>query len=61
MVNGIRWYDTIITIDVMYTDGRKEKTDLLSKDLNICLTFAENDLRANWANYRKRFLKEIEK
>ena len=48
-------------MDLMHPDGRKEKTDLLSKDLNICLTFAENDLRANWADYRKRFLKEIEK
>jgi len=48
-------------MDLMHPGGRKEKTDLLLKDLNICLTFAENDLRANWANYRKRFLKEIEK
>jgi hypothetical protein len=47
--------------DLMHPDGRKEKTDLLSKDLNICLTFAENDLRANWTDYRRRFLKEIEK
>ncbi|MFH1953982.1 MAG: hypothetical protein ABIL06_20485 [Pseudomonadota bacterium] len=47
--------------DLMHPDGRKEKTNLLLKDLNICLTFAENDLRANWTNYRGRFLKEIEK
>ena len=47
--------------DLMHPDGRKEKTDLLSKDLNICLTFAENDLRANWTDYRRRFLKEVEK
>jgi hypothetical protein len=45
----------------MYPDGRKDKANMLSKDLNICLTFAENDLRANWADYRGRFLKEIEK
>jgi len=47
--------------DIMYPDGRKDKANMLSKDLNICLTFAENDLRANWADYRGRFLKEIEK
>jgi len=44
--------------DVMLADGRKEKTDLLLKDLNICLTYAENDLRANWRLYREGFLKE---
>ena len=47
--------------DLMHPDGSKEKTDLLSTDLNICLTFAENDLRANWTDYRESFLKEIEK
>ncbi len=44
--------------DLMHADGRKEKTNLLFTDLNICLTYAESDLRANWKNYRKRFLKE---
>jgi len=24
------------------------------------LTYAENDLRANWKNYRDKFLKELE-
>lgn len=47
--------------DLMHPDGRKEKTDMLSEDLNFCLTYAENDLRTNWADYRRRFLKEIEK
>jgi len=44
--------------DLMHADGRKEKTSLLFTDLNICLTYAENDLRANWKFYRERFLKE---
>ena len=44
--------------DLMHADGRKEKTHLLFTDLNICLTYAENDLRANWKFYRKGFLKE---
>lgn len=43
----------------MHADGRKEKTDLLLKDLNICLTYVENDLRANWRLYREGFLKEV--
>jgi hypothetical protein len=46
--------------DLIHADGRKEKMNLLSNDLNICLTFAENDLRANWASYRRRFLMEME-
>jgi len=45
--------------DLMHADGRKEKVEMLFKDLNICLTYAENDLRANWKNYRERFLKEV--
>lgn len=44
--------------DKLDADGRKEKTSLLFTDLNICLTYAENDLRANWKFYRERFLKE---
>ena len=45
--------------DLIHPDGRKEKTKLLFRDLNICLTYAENDLRANWKDYRERFLKEV--
>ena len=45
--------------DLIHADGRKEKLELFFRDLNICLTYAENDLRANWKNYRERFLKEV--
>ena len=45
--------------DLMHADGRKEKVELLLRNLNICLTYAENDLRANWKFYRESFLKEI--
>jgi len=44
--------------DLIHADGRKEKTEFLSGGLNICLTYAENDLRTNWRLYRERFLKE---
>ncbi len=47
--------------DLIHADGRKEKIKLFFKDLNICLTYAENDLRANWKNYRERYLKELER
>ena len=46
--------------DLMHADGRKEKVELLLRNLNICLTYAENDLRANWKIYREGFLKEVE-
>jgi hypothetical protein len=45
--------------DLIHADGRKEKFELFFKDLNICLTYAENDLRANWKDYRESFLKEV--
>ena len=45
--------------DLMHADGSKEKTELLLGNLNICLTYAENDLRANWRLYRERFMKEV--
>ena len=45
--------------DLIHADGRKEKLELFFRDLNICLTYAENDLRANWKNYREKFLKEV--
>ena len=46
--------------DLMHADGRKEKVELLLRNLSICLTYAENDLRANWKIYREGFLKEVE-
>ena len=45
--------------DLMHADGSKEKTELSLGNLNICLTYAENDLRANWRLYRERFLREV--
>jgi len=45
--------------DLIHADGRKEKVEMLFNDLNICLTYAENDLRTNWKNYREKFLKEV--
>lgn len=33
-----------------------KKTPLFNQDFNDALTFAENDLKANWESYKKRFL-----
>jgi hypothetical protein len=47
--------------DLLHADGRKEKTTLMFKDLNLCLTYAEHDLRLNWRNYSDQYLKEVRK
>ena len=47
--------------DLLHADGRKEKTTLMFKDLNLCLTYAENDLRLHWSTYRDQYLKEVRK
>lgn len=44
--------------DLIHADGRIDKTPLHVGSLNEALTVAENDLRANWASYRRGFLKE---
>lgn len=38
-----------------------EKTTLETKDYNEALTFALNDLQANWRHYRQRYEKWLEK
>jgi hypothetical protein len=36
--------------------GIVKKTPLFNQDYNDALTFAENDLKANWEYYKQRFL-----
>ncbi len=43
--------------DVMRPDGTTEKTELIVADYNEALTFAQNDIRANWQRYRARYEK----
>jgi hypothetical protein len=43
----------------IFVKGKWYEVVRYDKDLNICLTYAENDLRANWKNYRERFLREV--
>ena len=44
--------------DLYDIEGRAVKTPLFLRDYNQALTFAEADLKANWALYRERFLRE---
>jgi hypothetical protein len=54
-------YDTahgFVHRDLLDKKGRAVKTPVFNQDLNEALTFAENDLKANWLSYRKRFMEE---
>lgn len=44
--------------DYIHPDGRIEKMPINIKNFNDALTFSENDIKANWKLYRKKFLKE---
>lgn len=46
--------------DLLDRDGVVQKTPLFTMDYNDALTFAENDLRANWEHYRDLFLKGVQ-
>jgi len=39
----------------MNIKGNIEKTPLFNQDFNDALTFAEKDLKLNWAYYKRRF------
>ena len=39
--------------DIIYRDGKKEKTWLDYRSLEDLLTHAENDLKTNWKRYMK--------
>jgi hypothetical protein len=44
--------------DLIDRKGNTQKTPLFNQDYNDALTFAENDLKANWESYRRQFLEE---
>ena len=48
-------YDTAHGFAVMIIKGNIEKTPLFNQDYNDALTFAEKDLKLNWAYYKRRF------
>lgn len=46
----------ILHMDLLSIKGDVEKTPLFNQDYNDALTFAETDLKANWAYYKRKFL-----
>lgn len=62
---GERWYPVarydnahgFAHRDLMRPRRSAEKTRLQTPDNNEALTFAQNDIRANWQIYRRRFEK----
>jgi hypothetical protein len=54
-------YDTshgFVHRDLMNIRGEVKKTPLFNQDYNDALIFAENDLKSNWAYYKRRFGEE---
>ena len=64
-INGL-WYPVVrydtahgfAHRDFLNIQGQVEKTPLFNQDYNDALTFAESDLKSNWAIYKERFLEE---
>ncbi|MBS1251185.1 MAG: hypothetical protein MAG451_00215 [Anaerolineales bacterium] len=56
-------YDTahdFAHLDVMRPDGTAEKTALPISSYNEALTFAYEDIKANWQTYRERYQRWME-
>jgi len=47
--------------DVCHFNGVVEKFNLGAGNYNIAMTFAEQELKSQWANFIKKFLEEVEK
>ncbi len=45
--------------DILHPKEAADKEALVFTDYNLALTYAENDLRKNWQDYREKFLKEV--
>jgi hypothetical protein len=46
--------------DLLHPSGETEKTEMAIQDYNEALTFAINDLAANWQRYRRRYERWLE-
>ena len=44
--------------DLIHPDGRVDKEPLLWENYNVALTFATQELKANWRRYRQRYAEE---
>lgn len=66
LING-KWhavvrYDTVHGFahkDILHPDGRRHKEELGVLDYNEALTFAQEDITANWRMYRRRYINDL--
>lgn len=45
--------------DIIYPSGKVDKVPLPVQDFNEALTFAEEELRAEWKFFKMKYLKEV--
>ncbi|NUO83645.1 hypothetical protein HUU05_26520 [candidate division KSB1 bacterium] len=45
--------------DVMHPNKRREKISIEAADFNEALTFAREDIKRSWQNYKAAFIKEM--
>lgn len=46
--------------DLIHIGGSQEKKEFDFENFNDALTFAEDDIRSNWQQYKLNYLKELE-
>ena len=44
--------------DLLTLGGKVTMSPIFTRDYNEALTFAENDMKANWTLYKERFLRD---
>ena len=62
--HAVRRYDTahgFAHCDILHPDGRTEKVPLAFHDVNEALTFAEAELRTQWATEVRRYVEEAKR
>jgi len=45
--------------DILHPYKESEKIMILFKNYNEALTYADNDIKTNWKNYKEQFLAEV--
>lgn len=45
--------------DVMLPDGTQEKTAISIIQLDVALSYAEQELKDNWQNYKSNYMKKL--
>lgn len=47
-------------LDIIHFKGKTEKVPLGITNFNEALTFAQNEIRKEWQNHKRRFVREVE-